>query len=298
MERRRIGSLEVTLVGLGCNNFGWRIDEAASRAVVDAALDAGINFFDTADIYDKGTSEEYLGRALGARRGDVVIATKFGKPMDERRHGGKAAYVREALEASLRRLGTDYVDLYQMHSPDPATPVEETLGALEELVRAGKVREVGCSNFSAAQLRESEGRWASVQNHYSLYTRTPEEDGVLEECRRQGIAMIPYFPLESGLLTGKYRPGQPPPRGSRGDAAWGPKVYTERNLEWVERLRGFAEQRGHTAVELAMSWLSAQPAVASIIAGATTPEQVRANAASANWRMTAEEVAEISAMRP
>jgi aryl-alcohol dehydrogenase-like predicted oxidoreductase len=298
MEKRRIGSLEVTVVGLGCNNFGWRIQEKESAAVVGAALDAGINFFDTADVYDKGTSEEFLGRALGKRRGEAVVATKFGKPMDERRQGGKPAYVREALEASLRRLGTDYIDLYQMHSPDPDTPVEDTLGALEDLVRAGKVREIGCSNFSAEQLRQTPGRWASVQNHYSLYTRTPEQDGVLDECVRQGIAFIPFFPLESGLLTGKYRPGAPPPAGSRGDAGWGPKVYTERNLEWVEELRQFAEHRGHTVVDLAMSWLAGQPAVSSIIAGATTPEQVRANAASASWQMTADELAHVSAMRP
>jgi len=298
MEKRRIGSLEVTVVGLGCNNFGWRIQEKESAAVVAAALDAGINFFDTADIYDKGTSEEYLGRALGKRRREAVVATKFGKPMDATRQGGKPAYVREALEASLRRLGTDYVDLYQIHSPDPETPVEDTLGALEELVRAGKVREIGCSNFSAEQLRQTPGRWASVQNHYSLYTRTPEQDGVLEECVRQGIAFIPFFPLESGLLTGKYRPGAPPPSGSRGDAGWGPKVYTERNLEWVGELRKFAESRAHGVVELAMSWLASRPAVASIIAGATTPEQVRANAESVNWRMTAGELDAVSGMRP
>jgi len=298
MEKRRIGSLEVTVVGLGCNNFGWRIPEKESAAVVAATLDAGVNFFDTADIYDKGTSEEYLGRALGKRRNEAVVATKFGKPMDERRQGGKPAYVREALEASLRRLGTDHVDLYQMHAPDPETPVEDTLGALEELVREGKVREIGCSNFSAEQLRQTPGRWASVQNHYSLYTRTPEQDGVLEECVRQGIAFIPYFPLESGLLTGKYRPGAPLPSGSRGEAGWGPKVFSERNLEWVERLRQFAESRGHSVVELAMSWLAGQPAVASIIAGATRPDQVRANAKAVGWQMTADELKAVSEMRP
>jgi len=298
MEKRRIGSLEVTVVGLGCNNFGWRIPEKESAAVVAATLDAGVNFFDTADIYDKGTSEEYLGRALGKRRNEAVVATKFGKPMDERRQGGKPAYVREALEASLRRLGTDHVDLYQMHAPDPETPVEDTLGALEELVREGKVREIGCSNFSAEQLRQTPGRWASVQNHYSLYTRTPEQDGVLEECVRQGIAFIPYFPLESGLLTGKYRPGAPLPSGSRGEAGWGPKVFSERNLEWVERLRQFAESRGHSVVELAMSWLAGQPAVASIIAGATTPDQVRANTKAVGWQMTADELKAVSEMRP
>lgn len=298
MKKRRIGSLEVTLVGLGCNNFGWRIGEKESAAVVDAALDAGINFFDTADIYDKGTSEEYLGRALGGRRGDAVIATKFGKPMDGRRRGGKPDYIRQAVEDSLRRLGTDRIDLYQMHEPDPNTPMDNTLRALEDLVRAGKVREIGASNFSAEQLRECPGRWASVQNHYSLYTRTPEQDGVLEECVRQGIAFIPYFPLESGLLTGKYRPGQAPPPGSRGDARWGPKVYNERNLQWAENLRSFAESRGHGIVELAMSWLAAQPAVASIIAGATTPDQVRANAKAADWEMSAEDLRAVSDMRP
>lgn len=298
MQKRRIGSLQVTVVGLGCNNFGWRIDEKASQAVVDAALDAGINFFDTADIYDTGTSEEFLGRTLGSRRREVLIATKFGKPMDERRQGGKPAYVREACEASLRRLGTDCIDLYQMHSPDPATPIEDTLRALEDLVRTGKVREIGCSNFSAEQLRESKGRWASVQNHYSLFTRTPEEDGVLDECVRQGIAFIPYFPLESGLLTGKYRPGAPLPSGSRGDAGWGPKVYTERNLQWVGRLRQFAESHGHSMTDLAMSWLAARPAVASIIAGATKPDQVRTNAAAAAWQLSPDDLAAVSAIRP
>lgn len=298
MEKRRIGALEVTLVGLGCNNFGWRIGEKGSAAVVGATLDAGINFFDTADIYDRGTSEEYLGRALGSRRREAVIATKFAKPMGEGKRGGKPEYIRQAVEDSLRRLGTDSIDLYQMHEPDPDTPVEETLGALEELKRAGKIREIGCSNFSADQLRQTPGRWASVQNHYSLYTRTPERDGVLDECVRQGIAFIPFFPLESGLLTGKYRPGQVLPSGSRGHAGWGPKVYSEQNLEWVERLRQFAGQRGHTVVELAMSWLAGQRAVASIIAGATSPEQVRANASAANWRMSAEELRAVSAMRP
>jgi aryl-alcohol dehydrogenase-like predicted oxidoreductase len=279
MVKRRIGALEVTVVGLGCNNFGWRIDERQTTTVVDAALDAGVNFFDTADIYDTGRSEEFLGRALGPRRQKVVVATKFGMKMDDRRRGGKPAYVRQACEDSLRRLGTGVIDLYQFHQPDPDTPVEDTLGAMEDLKRAGKVREIGCSNFTAELLRRTPGRWASLQNHYSLYHREPEAE-VLPECVRQGIAFIPYFPLESGLLTGKYRPGQEPPAGSRGGAGWGPKVYTEANLQWVEQLRTYAGERGLTVLELAMSWLAAQPGVASIIAGATRPEQVRSNAAA------------------
>jgi aryl-alcohol dehydrogenase-like predicted oxidoreductase len=297
MDKRRIGTLDVTVVGVGCNNFGWRIDERATTDVVQAALDAGINFFDTADIYDKGKSEEFLGRALGSRRREVVVATKFGMKMDEQRQGGKPAYVRQAVEDSLRRLGTDCIDLYQLHKPDPLTPIEETIGAMEDLKRAGKVREIGCSNFSGEQLRAVAGRFASLQNHYSLFHREPEKD-VIPECVRQGIAFIPYFPLESGLLSGKYRPGQPPPPGSRGQSGWGPKVFTEQNLQWVEKLRQYAAQRGHTVLDLAMSWLAAQPAVASIIAGATSPEQVRSNAASVDWKITPEKLGEISAVTP
>ena len=291
METRRIGSLEVSLVGLGCNNFGWRIDRDATARVVDAAVAAGINFFDTADIYGGGASEEFLGRALGERRRDVVVATKFGMKMDDRRRGASPAYVRQAAEDSLRRLGTDYIDLYWLHQPDPNTPIADTLGALDELVKAGKVREIGCSNFSAEQLREATAaarpgaaRFVSVQNHYSLYHREPEQE-VLPECARQGLAFIPYFPLENGLLTGKYRPGQPVPQGSRADAGFGPKVFTPENLAWADSLRKAAEGQGHTLLELAFSWLAAQPQVASVIAGATTLEQVRANAAAVAWRL-------------
>ena len=204
METRRIGTLQVSVVGLGCNNFGWRIDAAATAAVVDAALDAGINFFDTADIYGGGESEEFLGRALGRRRNEVLIATKFGMRMDDERRGARPEYVRRAAEDSLRRLGTDRIDLYQLHQPDPQTPVAETLGALDELVRAGKVREIGCSNFSGEQLRaaadairEGAARFVSVQNEYSLIHREPEA-GVIPECVRAGIAFIPYFPLPMG----------------------------------------------------------------------------------------------------
>ena len=294
MEKRRIGSLDVTLIGLGCNNFGWRIDAAATATVVQAAIDEGINFFDTADIYGGGQSEEYLGRALGKRRDDVLIATKFGMKIDEQRQGAKPAYVRQALEDSLRRLGTDRIDLYQLHTPDPSVPIADTLDALEGLVRAGKVREIGCSNFSAAQLREAGGRFASVQNQYSLLHREPEKE-VLPESVRAGVAFLPFFPLASGLLTGKYRRGQPPPAGSRGQAGWGPKVYTDANLDIVERLIQFAESRGHTLLELAFSWLAARPAVASVIAGATSADQVRANASAAGWKLTPEELAEVEA---
>jgi aryl-alcohol dehydrogenase-like predicted oxidoreductase len=304
LEIRRIGSLEVTLAGLGCNNFGWRIDDRAAAEVVDAAIDAGINFFDTADVYGEGRSEEFLGRALAGRRRQVLIATKFGMKLDDQRSGARPEYVLRAAEDSLRRLNTDCIDLYQLHRPDPETPIADTLGALDQLVKAGKVREIGCSNFSAAQLREAAeavrpgaARFVSVQNHYSLFHREPEVE-VLAECVRQGIAFIPYFPLENGLLTGKYRPGSAPPPGSRAEAGFGPKVFTEQNLAWAERLRQFAERSGHTLLELAISWLAAQPAVASVIAGAKTREQVRANASAAAWKLTRAELDEIEAIRP
>jgi aryl-alcohol dehydrogenase-like predicted oxidoreductase len=304
MEKRKIGSLEVSLAGLGCNNFGWRIDAAATATVVDAALDAGINFFDTADVYATGQSEEFLGRALGVRRKQVLVATKFGLPMSEKLKGAKPAYVRQAVEDSLRRLGTDYIDLYQLHKPDDATPIADTLGALDELVRAGKVREIGCSNFSKAQLLEAAdavraggARFVSVQNNYSLLHREPEPE-VLPECVRQGLAFLPYFPLANGLLSGKYRAGQPIPAGSRAGDGFGPKVFTDANLAIVEKLVQFAESRGHSLLDLANSWLAAQPAVASVIAGAKTPEQVRTNAAAVGWKLTASELAAIDALAP
>jgi aryl-alcohol dehydrogenase-like predicted oxidoreductase len=299
VEVRRIGQLDVSIVGLGCNNFGWRIDREASAEVVRAALDAGITFFDTADLYGNGSSEEFLGRALGGLRAGVVIATKFGMKLDETRRGARPEYVQRACEDSLRRLNTDVIDLYQLHQPDPETPIADTLGALSRLVEAGKVREIGCSNFSAEQLREAARavppggvRFASVQNEYSLLHREPEAE-VLPECVRQGIAFIPYFPLANGLLTGKYRPGCPPPAGSRADTGFGPKVFTQENLEWAERLRQFAERQNHTLVELAISWLAAQPAVASVIAGASTPEQARENAAAAAWKLGRAEMDEV-----
>jgi len=302
VEKRRIGSLEVSLVGLGCNNFGWRTGAESSAAVVNAAIEAGINFFDTADIYGAGASEEFLGLALGRRRDEVLIATKFGMKMDEQRRGARPEYVQRAAEDSLRRLGTDRIDLYQIHQPDPDVPIAETLGALDDLVRAGKVREIGCSNFSGELLRAAEAgapadgaRFVSVQNQYSLTHRDPEKD-VIPECVSLGIAFIPYFPLANGLLTGKYRRGQPLPEGSRAHDGFGPKVFTDENLALVEMLSEYASAHGHTMLELAVSWLAAQPAVASVIAGAKTPEQVKANAAAAAWRLTDADLQSIEAI--
>jgi len=301
MQTRRIGALDVSLVGLGCNNFGMRIDEAASAAVVDAALEAGVTFFDTADIYGNTHSEEFLGRALGGRRRDIVIATKFGYRIDDQRPGGaQPDYIRRAVEDSLRRLGTDRIDLYQLHTPDPSTPIADTLGALDELVRAGMVREIGCSNFSAAQLREAEAavksggaRFVSVQNEYSLLQREAESD-VLPACEPLGVAFLPYFPLASGLLTGKYSRSAGAPAGSRLTVSWAAnKFLTEERIAATEKLDAFARARGRTLLELAMSWLAARSAVASIIAGATTADQVRANARSVEWRLTADDVREI-----
>jgi aryl-alcohol dehydrogenase-like predicted oxidoreductase len=302
MDTRRIGSLEVSVVGLGCNNFGRRLDSGATSAVVDAALDAGINFFDTADVYGGTKSEEFLGRTLSRRRDEVVLATKFGAQLDEQRKGASPEYVGQAVEDSLRRLRTDRIDLYQLHRPDPEVPIEDTLGALDELVRAGKVREIGCSNFSAEQLRAAEGaardgaaRFVSVQNEYSVLHREPERD-VLSECERLGIAFIPYFPLVSGLLTGKYRQGQPAPEGSRLQSGRGDSLLTDRNLAVVEELIEFSESRGHTILELAFSWLLTRPAVVSVIAGATSSEQARSNAAAAGWQLTDEELTEIDSI--
>jgi aryl-alcohol dehydrogenase-like predicted oxidoreductase len=293
--------LEVSVIGLGCNNFGWKIDESASRRVIDAAVSTGINFFDTADTYGQTKSEEFLGRALEARRKSVIIATKFGKPVDPTRTGARPEYVHQACNDSLRRLGTDYIDLYQLHAPDPSVPIAETLGALDELVRAGKVLEIGCSNFSAAQLREADeasrrghlARFVSVQNHYNMLKRDDEAD-VIPECERLGIAYLPYFPLESGLLTGKYRRGEKAPEGTRiAEGGWLASKFTDENLATIERLIAFAESRKHTLLELAMSWLLRLPVVASVIAGATTPDQVHANAAAASWKLTPDDIKEV-----
>ncbi|HSU96057.1 MAG TPA: aldo/keto reductase, partial [Gemmatimonadaceae bacterium] len=240
-----------------------------------------------------GKSEEYLGRALGSRRAEVIVATKFGMRMDDEHRGARPEYVRAAAEDSLRRLGTDYIDLYQLHTPDPDVPIADTLGAMNELVQAGKAREIGCSNFSAAQIRDAEqtskdrgiARFVSVQNEYSLLHREPEVE-VLAECERVSVAFIPFFPLASGLLTGKYHLGQPAPQGSR--LASGPRAaqLTDDRLETVEQLRAFAQSRGHTLLELAFSWLLARPVVASVIAGATKPEQVKSNVSAAKWQLS------------
>jgi aryl-alcohol dehydrogenase-like predicted oxidoreductase len=329
LEHREIGSLHVSVVGLGCNAFGLSLDAAGAEAVVGAALAAGITFFDTADSYGGTTGEELLGRAIARRRDEVVLATKFGVPIDDARPGGGSPdYVRRAIDESLRRLRTDRIDLYQLHVPDPDVPIEETLGALNELVVAGKVRELGCSNVSAeelagaatATLPENGRRFASVQNEYSLLRRGAED--VLGECRRQGVAFIPYYPLAGGLLTGKYRRGEPPPAGSRlapGSRGTRPgagtpalveslrsgrlpriprrrELLNERNLDLVEELVTFAEARGHTLLELAFAWLLAHPEVSTVIAGATQPTQVAANAAAADWRLSDEERAEVDAI--
>jgi aryl-alcohol dehydrogenase-like predicted oxidoreductase len=302
METRPIGSLQVTVVGIGCNNFGRRIDDAASIAVVQTALDVGINFFDTADVYGGTRSEELLGEALGARRKEAIIATKFGIPLDDHRKGASPAYVRQAADASLQRLKTDYIDLYQLHRPDPETPIADTLGALNDLVQAGKVREIGCSNFSVAQLQEAEAavkagaaRFVSVQNEYSLFQREPEAN-VLPECARIGISFLPYFPLANGLLTGKYRKGQPVPEGTRLQNAQKAEILSDENLDKVEALIKYAESKSHTLLELAFSWLASNPVIPSVIAGATSREQVEANAKAVNWRMTEAERAEIDAI--
>lgn len=303
MKTRRIGSLDVSVVGLGCNNFGIRLDADATARVVHAALDAGITFFDTADIYGGTKSEVFLGKALGARRNDIVLASKFGMKVDDQRTGAHPRYVRQAIEDSLQRLDTDRIDLYQLHQPDPSVPIADTLGALDALVQAGKVREIGCSNFSVEQLREAEGalgpgsaRFVSVQNHFSLLHREPEQ-GVLPECERAGLAFLPFFPLESGLLTGKVRRGQAPPAGSRlTEGRYTERFISEQRIEIVERLIAFAEARGHTILELAFGWLLAHQPVASVIAGATRAEQIQANVAAATWALSADELRDVDAL--
>lgn len=309
MERRTIGSLTVSTVGIGCNNFGGRIDQTAAQAVVDAAVDEGITLFDTADTYGGGRSEEILGAALGSRRDDVVIATKFGMGDGTSLPAGASAKtVAEAAEGSLRRLGTDHIDLYQLHTPDKATPIEETLEALDRLVRDGKVREIGCSNFDgtmldeAAQVADQKGtaRFVSVQNELSLVRRRGERD-LLDASARHDLAILPFFPLASGMLTGKYRRGAEPPPGTRlagMPAERREQALSDRRFDSVEALEAFASQRGHTLLELAMSWLAGLPHLASVIAGATKPEQVRANAAAVGWSLSEDDCAELDRISP
>jgi aryl-alcohol dehydrogenase-like predicted oxidoreductase len=289
VESVRLGrsELEVSRVGLGCNNFGGRVDREGTRRVVHAALDAGITFFDTAETYGGGDSERFLGAALGERRSQVVLATKFGwAPGDL--PGGAPERVRRSIDASLERLGTDVVDLYYYHRPDGVTPLAETLGAMQELVGAGKVRRLGLSNVDVALLSEanaSDVEVVAVQNRYSLVDRR-DEDGVLPFCRDHAIGYVPYFPLENGLLTGKYRRGEAPPAGSR--LAGG--SLSDDEFDHVERLEERAAGVGHTLLELAIGGLASIEGIASVIAGATTPEQVRANAAAGAWRPTAAEL--------
>ena len=310
MEYRNLGDLglKISLAGLGCNNFGMRCDTEQTRAVVHRALDEGVTFFDTADIYgNRGGSEELLGKALGKRRREVVVATKFGMAMGAGPYerGASRRYIMAAAEASLRRLDTDYLDVYQLHQPDPDTPQEETLAALDDLVRAGKVRYLGNSNFSAWQLADADwisrtrslARYVSAQNQYNLLDRRIERD-LLPACQKFGLGMLPYFPLASGFLTGKYRRGAEAPKGTR-LALMQPmakQVMTEQNFTTLERLAEFARGHGHTLVELAMSWLACQPVVSSVISGATRPEQVTENVKACGWKLSPEEGKEVDAI--
>jgi aryl-alcohol dehydrogenase-like predicted oxidoreductase len=307
MKLRRLGTsgLKVSEVGLGCNNFGMRIDEKATQGVVDAALDAGVTLFDTADIYGGTKSEEFLGKALGKRRGDIVLATKFGMAIggDERKKGGSRRWIMTAVEDSLRRLGTDWIDLYQFHQPDPDTPIDETLRALDDLVTQGKVRYIGNSNFSGWQIADADWtaaggtRFVSAQNQFSLLERKVAFE-VLPACEHFGLGFLPFFPLASGLLSGKYKRGEAPPEGTR-LAAWGARAaaaMSDKNFDKVEKLEAWAAERGHTILELAFAWLLGHEVVSSVIAGATTPEQVKTNAATATWSLTPEEVKEVGAL--
>ena len=305
MDTRRIGSLDVSVVGLGTNNFGMGMHEDEVPPVVDAALETGIIFFDTSDSY--GDSEERLAKALGRHRDEVVIATKFGSPVGTDGTGGAApSYVREAVELSLRRLGTDRIDLYQLHRPDPHTSLSDTLGALDELLHEGKVREIGCSNFSAELLREAhevvpaeKAHFISVQNHYNLLNRGDERE-VLPECRSLGLAYLPFFPLASGMLTGKYARGEAPASGTRMQR-WGNRanaVLSDQNFDAVDALSAWAASRDHSLLDLAFAWLLEKPVIPSVIAGATKADQVRANAAAGGWRLSAEDAAEVDALAP
>jgi aryl-alcohol dehydrogenase-like predicted oxidoreductase len=290
-------------VGLGCNNFGRRCDQGQASAVVGRALELGVTLFDTADIYGpRGVSEEYLGKALQGHRRDAVIATKFVGPMGEGPlwAGASRRYIFEAVDASLRRLGTDYIDLYQIHFPDARTPIEETLRALDDLSRAGKIRYFGCSNFAGWQVVEAQ--WiardrsfaplVSAQNQYNLLDRRIERE-LVPACNKYGLGVLPYFPLANGFLTGKYRPGQPAPEGTRLASGMGERVLTEENFAVLAKLEDFAQQRGHSMLDLAIGWLASQSHVAGVIAGATKPEQIEQNVKAAEWRLAGEELAEV-----
>ena len=309
MEYKNVGrsGLQVSVAGLGCNNFGMRCDKEQSAAVVHKALDVGVTLFDTANIYGGTRSEEFLGAALGERRKDIVLATKFVGPSGEGplNRGASRRHIMQACEDSLRRLGTDWIDLYQIHFPDVTTPIEETLRALDDLVHAGKVRYIGCSNFAGWQIAEAQ--WTartghlsplvSAQNEYSLLDRRVERE-VVPAAAAFGLGVLPYFPLASGFLSGKYRPGEAPPQGTR-LAAWGQRgqaMLSEHNFGVLQKLEAFAPARGKGVLDVAIGWLASQPQVPSVIAGATTPEQVAQNAAAAQWRLSAEEVAEVDGL--
>jgi aryl-alcohol dehydrogenase-like predicted oxidoreductase len=318
MEYRLLGrsGLKVSAVGIGCNNFGMLIDAAATQAVVDKAIDLGITLFDTADIYgmpNKGASEEFLGKALGKRRSQVIVATKFGNPMGEPWYlqgGGSRDTVMRAAEASLKRLGTDYIDLYQIHRPDPATPIEETLRAMDDLVRQGKVRYIGHSNFAGWQAADAAwtaqmnglAPFVSAQNHYSVLSRQIEAE-LVPACQAHGLGILPYFPLESGLLTGKYKRGERPAEGTR-YAAWASRgamatrFFGDDRFAKAEKLQELCTEAGCTLLDLAFGWLLGKPYVPSVIAGATRPEQLEANVKAAAWRPTAEQLARIDGISP
>lgn len=303
MRTRTFAGLEFSVVGLGTNNFGRNVDLDGTRRVLDASIDAGVTFIDTADKYGETRSEEFIGHALKGRRDKVLLATKFGMPVDDdpTHRGAGRAWMRQAVLESLRRLQTDHIDLYSLHMPDPETPFAETLGAMGELIDEGIVRAVGCSNLTAEQLRDAATASAEVpgratflvlQNEYSLLNRAVDHDGVLRTCTDLGISLTPYYPLASGLLTGKYTPGQPPPKGTRFATVdrYQP-MWTERNLDLAAALAEFAAERGRSVLELAISWLLMRPAVGSVICGATRPEQVAANAAASDWVLSDEDLA-------
>ena len=307
MEFRKLGNsgLKVSVVGLGCNNFGMKINLEQTRAVVHRALDEGITLFDTADIYgNRGGSEDLLGKTLGERRKEVIVATKFGMPMGDGPYlrGASRRYINAAAEASLRRLGTDYIDLYQLHAPDRDTPQEETLAALDDLVSAGKVRYIGSSNFTGWMATEAIWiarvnnltPYVSAQNQYNLLDRRIERE-LVPVCRKYGVGILPYFPLASGFLTGKYRKGAKPPEGTRLALmqSMASQVMNEANFATLERLEDFARARERTILELAVSWLASQPEVSSVISGATTPEQVSENVNAGGWKLSREELDEV-----
>ena len=311
MEMRSIGNtdLKASIIGLGCNNFGMTIDLEATRAVLNTAFEVGINFFDTADMYGGTKSETFIGEILGPRRKEIVLATKFGGMAKNSKTGerwGAKEYITKCIDASLKRLQTDYIDLYQMHYPDPNTPVEETLGVLNDLVKQGKVRAIGHSNFTGAQIDESAAQakakstaaFVTAQNEWSLLNRAAEQD-VIPACDRQQVGQLPYFPIANGLLSGKYRRGEALPPGSRLDKLDFFKSWAnDDNFNKIEKLEAFAKSRSRSLLELAMSWLASQPCVTSVIAGATKSEQVRSNAAAASWRLSAAEMAEVNALVP